>query len=217
MASRQSLVASIAVSTLVPATAVAQSDPGVPIAEPGIAEIAVLGLLVYAAYVVFTVVVGVLVLAVSEFALSGSYVRAIERRIYDRPVRSGLVGFGAIVAGFVGILLLMIVLLLLVEIGVPEPLGLVAAIPFFGGVLFLYVGATIGTIVLGSYVLRRLSGESNLWLALVVGALVVNAPVLNFVLAFLVLFLGTGAMIGRWWSVRRDEPSGPNPREPVEG
>lgn len=218
MTLRQSLVSWILLLALVPATVVAQTTPETPITDSGLAELVVLGLLIYVVYVIFSIAIGVLVLVVSEFIFSGSYVRAIEKRAYDQPVRSGALGFGVFVGGVVGFILLLFVLLFLMAFGVPEFLGMVGVIPFFGGILFMYVASTLGTIVFGSYVLRRFSGgESNLWLALVVGALIVNIPVLNFVLAFLVLFLGMGAMVGQWWSNRQDGKSEPNQQRPVEG
>lgn len=218
MVLRNSLASWLVLLALVPATVAAQSTSELPSTDPGLSELAVLGLVVYVVYVAFSIAVGVVVLGVSEFVCSESYVRAIEERIYDSPGRAGALGVGATVGGFVGFVLFLVVLLVLVQLGLPEPVGLLAAIPLFGGTLFVYVGSTVGTIVLGSYLLRRLGGgEPNLWLALVVGSLVVSVPVLNFVLALLVLFLGTGAMLGRWWSGRRDGPSGPNPGRPVDG
>lgn len=218
MALRRSLASSIVLLALAPVAVLAQSASEVPGADSGLAALAVLGLVVYVAYVVLSISVGVVVLGVSEFALSGSYVRAVETRIYERPGRVGALGIGALVGGVVGFVLVLLVLLILVEFGLPEPVALLAAIPLFGGTLFLYVASTVGTIVFGSYLLRRLGdGESNLWLALVVGSLVVCVPGLNVVFALPVLFFGTGAMVEQWWSGRRDDPSGPNSRPPVDG
>ncbi|MFC6716759.1 hypothetical protein ACFQGT_17100 [Natrialbaceae archaeon GCM10025810] len=213
----QSLVPWLALLALVPAPVVAQTTPEAPITDSGFSELAVLGLLIYVVYVIFSIAIGVLVLVVSEFVFSGSYVRAIEKRAYDQPVGSGVLGLGVFVGGVVGFILLLLVFLFLMAFGVPEFLGMAGVIPLFGGILFTYVASALGTIVFGSYVLRRFGdGESNLWLALVVGALVVNIPVLNFVLGFLVLFLGMGAMVGQWWSNRQDAKTGPNQHRPVD-
>lgn len=142
----------------------------------------------------FTLGLGVLVLAVSAAAGSGSPVRAVEERLSDRPVRSAAVGIGTLVGGVVGIVLLTFALL--VAVGLPEPVALLVAIPFFGAQLFVSIAATVGAIAIGSFLLRRLrGGESSLWLALAVGALVVTIPVLNFPVATLALAHGTGAMI----------------------
>lgn len=208
----------IALLAFVPATVAAPTGPEAPIPEFGIAGLLVLGVIVYAAYVLVSVAIGAVVLAVSGFAGSGSYVRAIERRIYERPVRTGAVGVGAIGGGLLGTALLAFAVVPLLGFGLPEPVVFVLAIPVVAGSLLLYVAAAIGTIVLGSYLLRRSrDGEPNRWLALAVGALVVNAPLLNVVLAFVVLFLGTGAMVGHWWSNRRTDRSGRNPPRPAEG
>ena len=216
MSLRRSLAFWIVPLAVVPATVAAQSRPEA-VSESGAGELVALGLLVYGVYVAVSIAIGVVVLAVSEFVGSGSYVRALERRIYDRPLRSAALGVGTIVGGLVGIFLLTVVLLVLAELGAPDPVALLVAVPLFGGTLLLYVGATIGTIVLGSYLLRRLGdGDSNLWVALVVGSLVVNVPGLNLVLAFLVLFLGTGAVVDHWSNGRRDGPSGPQSRRPVK-
>ncbi|RDI72281.1 hypothetical protein [Halopelagius longus] len=216
MALRQFLAWTTLLLASVPATVAAQSVPET--VPDSTAALLVLGVLVYAIYVAISVVVGGVVLVVSNVRSSGSYVRDIEKRIYARPLRSGALGIGVIVGGVVGTLLLSIGATSLVAFGAPEPLGLVSVVPLLGGTLFLSVASAVGTIVLGSYLLRKVrGGEPNHWLALVVGSLVVNVPVLNIVLAIPVVFLGAGAIVGRRWSNRRDGPSEPGPGSPVEG
>ena len=203
MVSRTALASWLLALALAPATAAAQSPPELPSVDAGLAELAVFALLFYVVYVAISLVVGVVVLAISEFVCSESYVRAVAARIRDTPGRAGAIGVGAMVGASVGYVLLLVALLVLVAVGLPEPVGLLAAVPLFGGTVFLYVGSTVGTVVFGSYLLRRLGrDEPNLWLALVVGALVVNVPILNFVLAFVTLFVGTGGMLDQWWSGR---------------
>ncbi|SDR26888.1 hypothetical protein [Natronobacterium texcoconense] len=215
---RHALVSVLVLLTLIPTTVLAQAEPEPVSPEAGLAALAVLAVVMYVVYVAFSIAFGLIVLVVSEVIRSGSYVRAIEQRSFDRPIRSVALGFGSIVIGFVGIFFLMFVVLILVELGVPEPIVLLLMIAFFAGVLFLYVGSTIGTIVVGSYLLRKIrGGEANLWLALVVGALVVNIPLVNFVLGFLVLFLGIGAMVDHWSSTNRGDSSGPRSQQPIEG
>lgn len=204
-----------AASAVAPLTTpvVAQSLPGTPVADPGAAELAVLGLLLYVVPVAFSVVVGAVVLVAAGVLLSGSYVPAVERRIHGRPLRSGVVGLVASVGGLVAFLLLVFALLALVALGVPEPVWLVAAVPFLGGVVFLYVASTLGTVALGSAVLGRLGVDGpNRWLALVVGSLLVNVPGLNLLVGSAVLLLGTGAVVDRWLAGRGDGPAGPDPR-----
>jgi len=203
MVSRTALASWLLALALAPATAAAQSSPELPSADAGLAELAVFAVLFYVVYVALSLVVGVVVLSVSEFVCSESYVRAVEARIRDSPGRAGAIGVGVMIAASVGYVLLLIVLLVLVAVGLPEPVSLLAAVPLFAGTVFLYVGSTVGTVVFGSSLLGRVGREEpNLWLALVVGALIVNVPVLNFVLAFVVLFVGTGGMLDQWWSGR---------------
>ena len=176
--------------------ALPQTIPNFPGVDDSLAVFLILATIVYAVYVMFSLVAGAIILFVSEFIRNDSYVGSIESHIYAQPLRSGAIGFGALVGGFVAIIPLMIVLVLLTEIGVPEPVILLSMIPFLGGIVLMYVGTTIGTIVVGAYLLRRLRGGTpSFWIALVVGALIVNVPGLNFVIAIPVLFVGTGAMV----------------------
>lgn len=217
MSLHSTLATILTLSGSVPTLTLLQTTPEPAGIGDGLAVFLVLGILMYVVYVVFSIVVGAIILLVSEFVCSDSYVASIERHIYDQPLRSGAIGFGALIGGFVGIILLMIVLLLLMELGVPEPAVLLSMIPFFAGMIFIYVGATVGTIVVGAYLLRRLRGGTpNFWIALVVGALIVNLPGLNFALAFVVLFVGTGAMVDHWWQNRRSDTSESNPPGVVE-
>jgi hypothetical protein len=196
-----------------PAPVVAQSLPETPVTDPGVAELAVLGLLLYVVPVAFSVVVGAVVLVAAGVLLPGSHVHAVESRIHDRPVRTGVVGLVASVGGLVAFVFLLLALLALVALGVPDPVWLVAAVPFLGGVLFLYVASTLGTVALGSSVLGRLGAvEPNRWLALVVGSLLVNVPGLNLVFGSAVLLLGTGGVVEQWLTRRRDDPAGPDPQ-----
>lgn len=209
------------VSTLVgatPTTVLLQATPEPAGVEESLAAFLILGVIMYAVYVTFSIAMGVVILLVSEFVFDDSYVRSIELHIYDQPLRSGAIGVGTLTGGFVGVVLLLFVLLVLLELGVPEPAILLSMIPFFAGTAFMYVGATVGTIVVGAYLLRRFRGGTpNVWIALVIGALVVNLPGPNFVLAFVVLFVGTGAMVDHWWQNRRDDATEPDSTSVVEG
>ncbi|MES3516435.1 MAG: hypothetical protein PPP58_02105 [Natronomonas sp.] len=217
MALHSTLATVLTLAGFIPFTLL-QTAPESADVDGGLAAFLVLGVVVYALYVALSIGVGVVVLFVSEFLREGSYIGAIERHIYDRPLRSGVVGFGTLVGGFVGFVLSLFVLLVSIELGVPESVVLISILPFVIAVAFVYIGATVGTIVTGAYLLRRLrGGDPNVWIALVVGALVVNLPGLNFVLAFVVLFVGTGAMVDHWWQNRRDGPSESNPPGAVEG
>ncbi|THE66723.1 hypothetical protein D8Y22_00950 [Salinadaptatus halalkaliphilus] len=217
MSLRHAFTSLLAALLLLPGTAVAQADGGESMLE-GVVALVVIGLLIYGANVVFSAGFGLVVMAVSTVVGSGSYVRSIEHRIYDRPVRSSVLGIGALVGGLAGLLALSLVVLLLVEVGLPEPTGLLIMIPFLLGMLFVYVGVTLGMITIGAYLLGRLrGGEANLWLAVVVGALVVNIPGLNLVLGFVALFTGTGAMVGHLWQRRRGGAGRPDSPQLIDG
>ncbi|WP_224333859.1 hypothetical protein [Haloprofundus halobius] len=221
MVRRRFLPSLVALLTVVPTPVLAQAGVETPAAGSWLVDLVMvvfLLALITAFSAAFAVALAIPVLLVSEFVYADSYVRDLERRIYDVPVRSGLLGIAATLVGITGFVLFAIVVMLLTEFGVPDPVGLVVAVPVLAGVLFFYVGSTVGTVVLGSYLLRRVaSGESNLWLALVVGAVIANIPLLGFFLSLPALFVSIGAMVDRWWSNRRDGSSGPGPRRSVDG
>ncbi|WP_226481386.1 hypothetical protein [Natrinema amylolyticum] len=198
-------------------TVVAQIDPETPTADPAVAELVVLVALVYAVSVAFTIGLGALMLAVSSAVGSESPVRAIQQRILAHPSRSAAIGIGTLVGGVAGIVLLLFALAFLGAVGLPDPVALVAMVPLLGVQLFVSLTATIGAIAMGAAPLERLrGGDPSPWLALVVGALVVNIPGLNLVLAPLALVLGTGATVDYWWQHRRNGRSGQAPEGPVE-
>ena len=183
-----------------------------------LALLAAFGLIVYLSSVAFSVLIGGVVLAASTLFGSGTYVRFIERRLRAAPVRAGAIGLGAFVAGIVGTLILAILLLLGVELGAPEPLPMAVAIPFFGGTLFVYAAAAVGTVVLGSLLLRRFrGGEPSSVLALVVGALVVNVPGINLLVGLPLVCATAGAMIDEWWRSRGDATGDTRPSPDGDG
>ena len=142
-----------------------------------------------------------------------SYVRSIEMRLVDDPVSAGVIGIGVLVGGFVVFAAMGAVVALLVDAGAPAALESVPTLVGIGVSVGLTVINTIGMIVAGLVVLRRLRDEPepNPWLALVVGALVVQVlylvPLLNLVVAIFVVALATGTIVGQWWEGRTGEPS----------
>ncbi|KTG09056.1 hypothetical protein AUR64_14740 [Haloprofundus marisrubri] len=207
--------------TLVPTPALAQSGVEAPAVGSGLADLAVILLLLALLVVInaaFSVALGIPVLLVSEFVYSNSYVRAIESRIHDAPVRSGGLGIAATIGGIVGLVVFAIVVTLLTDAGLPDAVGLVLVIPVLVGVLFVYVGSAVSTVVVGLYLLRRVgTSESNLWAALVVGAVLVNIPLLGFFISLPVFLAALGAMVSRLWNSRRNDSSGPGRQRPVDG
>ncbi|WP_418281112.1 hypothetical protein [Halorubrum sp. DTA98] len=176
-----------------------------PTTAAGVALIAAFVLIVYGSSVAFSVLLGAAVLGTSKLFGSGTYVPTVERLMRDGPVRSAAIGLAALVGGAIGTFLLVIVLLFAVELGAPEPLPMAIVIPFVAGTAFVYAAVTVGTIALGSVLLRRFGeGEPNDWLALAVGSLVVNVPGVNLLVAPPLTCVAAGAMIDERWRAWRD-------------
>ncbi|WP_222917063.1 hypothetical protein [Natrinema sp. SYSU A 869] len=211
MTPRYTLVTAITLSTLVPATVTGRSDLEDVVTNPATLEELALAV---GLYVLATVVIGALVLAVSQ-----SSVRRIETRIVEEPVTTGVIGIAILVGGVVAFAVLMAVASLLVAVGVPEPVGtgLEALTVVFP--IALTVSNTVGVIVLGSRLLRRAGRgpKPNPWLALVVGAITVNVlyliPVVNIVVVLGLVAVATGAIASQWWHNRGDESSDSTPRK----
>lgn len=221
MVLRRHLLSLVALLALVPVPALAQTGVEAPAVGSGLVDLVLILLLLALLMVInaaFSVALGIPVLLVSEFVYSNSYVRAIERRIYDAPVRSGGLGIATTLGGIVGLVVFAIGVALLTDAGLPDAVGLVLAIPFLVGVLFVYIGSAVSTVLVGSYLLRRFgTGESNVWAALVVGALVVNIPLLGFFVSLPAFLAALGAMVARLWNSRRNDSSGPGQQRPVDG
>lgn len=202
MASRHVTATAITLLALVPVRVAAQGGLEDAVTSPTTPEELALA---YGIYVAVTLVVGAIVLTVSQ-----AFVRAVEKRIDERPLNAGAVGLGVLVGSFVALVVANAVASLLVESGVPAVVGLVPAILAFAISVGVTVINTIGIIVVGSVLLHRVGsgGEPNPWLALVVGALVVQLlyliPIVNVVVGICVLALATGGVISHWWHDRRN-------------
>ncbi|ELY84121.1 hypothetical protein [Natrinema altunense] len=170
--------------------------------------------LAFGLYVLGTIAIGAVVLAVSQ-----SSVRRLETRIVERPVPTGVIGIGVLVGGGVAFAVVTATASYLVAAGVPASVGtgleaLALAFP-----IGLTVANTVGVIVLGSRLLRRVGRgpKPNLWLALAVGAITVNVlyllPVVNVVTVIGLVAVATGAIAGQWWHDRRESQSDSTPRE----
>ena len=205
MIRRHALAAAIALLAFAPMPAAAQRGFRDTLANPTTPEEIALA---FGIYVAVTLVIGALVLSIDR-----SYVRSIEARLSDDPVSVGVIGLGVLVGGFVVFAALGAVVALLVDAGAPAALEVVPTFVGIGISVGLTVINTIGMIVAGLVVLRRLRDEPepNPWLALVVGALVVQVlylvPLLNLAVAIFVVALATGAIVGQWWQGRTADPS----------
>ncbi|TMT87633.1 hypothetical protein E2L06_13975 [Haloterrigena sp. H1] len=208
---RYALAGAVALLALVPIPAAAQRGLRDTLANPTTPEDLALA---FGVYVAVTLVIGATVLTVDR-----SYVRSIETRLRDDPVSAGVIGLGVLVGGFVAFAAMGAVVALLVDAGAPAALESVPTLVGIGVSVGLTVINTIGMIVAGLVVLRRLRDEPepNPWLALVVGALVVQVlylvPLLNLAVAVFVVALATGAIVGQWWQGRAGEPSESEPSQ----
>ncbi|QCW03084.1 hypothetical protein [Natrinema pallidum] len=164
-------------------------------------------------YVLGTIAIGAVVLAVSQ-----SSVRRLEARIVERPVPTGVIGIGVLVGGGVALAVVTATASFLVAAGAPAPVGtgleaLALAFP-----IGLTVANTVGVIVFGSRLLRRVGRgpKPNLWLALAVGAITVNVlyliPVVNVSIVVGLVAVATGAIAGQWWHDRGEADSEPRER-----
>ena len=208
MTDRYAVAGALAVLAVVPTPAAAQRGLRETLANPATpAELA----LSFGVYVAVTLAVGALVLTVDRPS-----VRAIETRLRDDPVSAGVIGIGILVGGFVAFAATGAAVALLVDAGGPAILENVPLVVGAIASVALTVANTVGMIVAGLVVLRRLRDGSapNPWLALVVGALGVQllylVPLFNLVVAVFVVALASGAIVDRWWQARSDEPSEPD-------
>lgn len=187
------------------------------VAPPGgteeiIANIAIWAIVVFVFEFLVTLLIGAALLFVST-----PYVQDIERHARGRTLRSWGIGVGALVGGPFVILLAMFVIAILGAIGLPDPVVFLLLLPLLGYFVFVYVAGTVGAIIVGAAVLRRRGPAPNYWLALVGGALLVSllavVPLVNILVLLVVVGLGGGAMIDRWWGGRGGDPAESGPQE----
>jgi|GEM_PF-2151641 len=211
MIRRYVLATAVALLVFTPTPAAAQRGLRDTLANPTTPEELALA---FGSYIAVTLVVGAVVLTIDR-----SYVRSIETRLVDDPVSAGVIGIGVLVGGFVVFAAMSAVVALLVDAGAPAALEAVTTLVGIGVSVGLTVVNTIGMIVAGLVVLRRLRDEPepNPWLALVVGALVVQVlylvPLLNLVVAIFVVALATGTIVGQWWQGRTAGSSDSEPSQ----
>lgn len=203
-----------AIGALISSPIVGSNDLGPFVLQTELEVLGVIAAYLIGMWVVYTgitLVVGALTLLVRR-----SYVTAIETRIRNRPVRSGALGFGLLIGALVAV----VVAAFAVPVGMQLAGGVEAAeiaimvvtiIVFLGvfiaATVLQLVAEAIGAIAIGTVLVTRFRGASGdgerpHWLGLLVGAIVINIPVLVFVLGPIAVFLGLGAMVGHWRSTR---------------
>ncbi len=185
-----------------------QAIPPETLTQTGIEEfsfvfIVLFAVVLYVVYALMTLVFGAVILAVGT-----RYVQRVYGHARNAPVRSGAIGVGAIVGAVVVYILLGVSVLVLLQVGAPEPTGLLLIIPVLVGFGFSIVVTTVGEIIVGAALLQWYTGEPepNLWIALVIAALVVNLlfliPPVGLLVGPLLIALATGAMVDLWWQRR---------------
>lgn len=163
-------------------------------------------LISYLINVVLTLVVGAPLVAVAA-----EWLRGVERHASSEPVRSGAIGFGALLGGIVGFVVFALGVQLSIAAGLPEFLGTGVVLVGVVGLLGLFVLTAVGEILAGLVLLTRFGSddEPSLWVALVVAAVVVNVaylvPLAGSLLALALLSVATGAAADRWWQRRGDD------------
>lgn len=167
----------------------------------------------YLANAVLTLVIGA-----SLVAVAAEWLRAIERRVAEKPIRSGAVGFGAIVGGIVAYVVFVSVVLFVIDAaGLPESAESVVLLTGLAIALGFFVMTTVGELIAGSALLKHFGSDDDpsLWVALGVAALVVNAaylvPLAGSLVALVLLSVATGAVVDRWWQSRGDDAPPANP------
>ena len=205
MLNRHTLAAVLVLLALGPTPAAAQRGLRETVTSPSTSEELAVA---FGLYVIVTLAVGAIILTVDR-----SYVRRTDAQLAADPVSAGAIGLGILVGGFVALNVTGAIATLLVDAGAPVVLenaplllGLVASVA-------LTVVNTIGMIVAGLVLLRRLRDDTdpNPWLALVVGAVAVQVlylvPLVNLLVAICVVALATGGIVTQWWQRRTATPS----------
>ncbi|RQH00756.1 bactofilin family protein [Natrarchaeobius oligotrophus] len=156
-----------------------------------------------------------LLLGAALLALFPRFSDGVAGRVANDPLRTGVVGVGALV----GVPILLIAIAITV-VGIP--------LSFLGGLGFalaIWIGIVYGRYAIAAWLLSAV-GVENRWLALVAGlvagALVVQIPYLGNPINLVVLLLGLGALArglyGHWHTHRerdRESSAGVRSDEPV--
>ncbi|TQQ80000.1 hypothetical protein EGH24_11030 [Halonotius terrestris] len=163
----------------------------------------VFGIVALLGYGMLTLVVGWLLISKAKSA-----VRAIDKQVQRKPVRSAGFGIAGVIAAAGGFLLTGVVVGTLVDIGAPLQVNGLLLVAILAGFLLVVVTTALGNIIAGSFLIRQFTdGLPKLWLALVGGAVVVGIlsllPVVKLVgpaVTILALGGGVGWLWERWGS-----------------
>ena len=151
-------------------------------------------------YLSVTLLVGAAVIA-----NAGDLTRAVSEDIRQQPLKTGGFGLGTIVVCVGGYLVVGVIAAGLVERGAPVRVGIVVLVPFVAGVMGGVIAAAVGQLVLGILLLRRFSddGQPHLWLALVVGTLIVGLTAVlpaGTLIGAVTTVLAIGGVTRRLWT-----------------
>jgi len=132
--------------------------------------------------IVVRVIVAISYLSVTLFvgaaviSNAGGRVRTAGEEVRHHPVETGAFGLGTVAACVGGYLVVGVIAAGLAELGAPAQVGIFVLVPLVVGVIGLVIAAAVGQLVVGILLLRRFSddGQPNLWIALVVGTLIVG-------------------------------------------
>lgn len=140
---------------------------------------------------------------------AGERTRTVGEEVRHHPLETGLLGVGTVVACVSGYLLLGVTAAGLAELGAPVQVGVLVLVPLVVGVIGFMLATALGQLVVGIILLRRISddGRPNLWVALVVGAVVVGLAAIlpaGNLLGVAVTVLAIGG-VTRWvWRTNTD-------------
>jgi len=176
---------------------------------PDPAELVAVGDIVVRVIVAISYLSVTLVVGAAVISNAGGRVRTIGEEIRQHPIESGGFGLGTVVASVGGYLLVGVIAAGLAELGAPAQVGILVLVPLVVGVVGLVVAATVGQLVVGLILLRRFSddGRPNLWLALLLGTILVGfaavLPAGNLIgAAMTVLAIGGGTRLV--WNANTD-------------
>lgn len=133
----------------------------------------------------------------------------VAERVQHSPLRTGLIGLGAVVGTPI-----LLVALLLTVIGIP-----IAIVGLLAFALLTWIGLIYGRFAVGAWLLSLVEVD-NSWLALVVG-LVIGAilsfvPVVGGIINAVIFLLGLGALFGGLYAHTRRARSSPSAVPPSE-
>jgi len=131
----------------------------------------VVSIIVAISYLSITLFVGAMLVS-----NAGERIRTVSEEVRRHPLESAGFGLGAVIAGVAGYLLVGVTAAGLAELGAPPQVGILVLIPLVGGVIGLIVATALGQLIVGIILVRRVSeeGRPNLWVALIVGTVVVG-------------------------------------------